>query len=146
MLPVFIIINKYSFKGIIFCINFHLLDTCDNPGTQIMCKTAWNMMQVSCTVSLDFIGSKNNTIHMYWQKSWVQKHVDKNLILESQIHSMMTFDVDTSQQKECVTTSDRKTELVAITLKRCEACHSVLTCWSVKYISIHKRAARAKRK
>ena len=76
---------------------------------------------------------------MYWWKSWDQKHVDRNSILECQIWNMTIFDVDTSQGKECVTTSDWKTELVAITLEPCEVCHSVLTCWSVKYISIHKR-------
>ena len=76
---------------------------------------------------------------MYWWKSWDQKHVDRNSILECQIWSVMIFDIDKSQRKECVTTSDWKTELVAITLKPCEACHSVLMYWSVKYISIHKR-------
>ena len=47
-------------------------------------------------VSYDFISSKNNAILMYWWKSWNQKHVDRNSILESQIQSMMTFHVDTS--------------------------------------------------
>ena len=56
----------------------------------------------------------------------------------------MTFDVDTSEHKQCVTTSDRKTELVAITLKPFEACRSVLTCQSGKYIGIHRMSPPAK--
>ena len=50
------------------------------------------------------------------EKSWEQKHVDRNSILESQVWSVMIFEVDTSQQKEFLTTSDWKTELLVITL------------------------------
>ena len=80
---------------------------------------------------------------MYWWKSWDQKHIDRNSILESQIQSEMTFDVDTSQQKESVITSDRKTEHVVITLKPCEVCRSMLMCRSVKYIGNHKMSSLA---
>ena len=71
------------------------------------------------------------------------KHVDRHSMLDSQIQSMVTFDVDTSQRKQSVTTSDRKTELVAITLTPCELCHSRQMCQSVKYIGIHKMSALA---
>ena len=57
-----------------------------------------------------------------------QKHVGRNIILGSQKQSIMTFDVDTSQQKHHVTPSDTKAELVAITVKPCETCHSMVTC------------------
>ena len=55
-----------------------------------------------------------------------QKHVGRNIILGSQKQSEMTFNVDTSQQKHHVTTSDTKAELVAITMKPCEMCHSMV--------------------
>ena len=55
-----------------------------------------------------------------------QKCVGRNIILGSQKQSVMTFDVDMSQQKDHVTTSDTKTELVAITVKPYETCHSVV--------------------
>ena len=61
-----------------------------------------------------------------------QKHVDRNIILGSQKQSIMTFDVDTSQLKHHVTPSDAKVELVAITMKPCETCHSMVTCRSLK--------------
>ena len=48
----------------------------------------------------------------------------------------MIFDVDTSQQKHHVTTSDTKTELVAITIKPCETCHSVV---DVYWFNMHCR-------
>ena len=53
-------------------------------------------------------------------------HVGRNIILGSQKQSVMTFDVGTSHQKHIVTTSDTKAELVAITMKPCEMCHSVV--------------------
>ena len=55
-----------------------------------------------------------------------QKCVGRNIILGIQKQSVMTFDVDTSQQKDHVTTSDTKAELAAITIKPCETCHSVV--------------------
>ena len=58
----------------------------------------------------------------------IKKHSDRNSILESQIQSVMTFNVDTSQRKQSVITSDTKAELVAITMKPCETCYSVVTC------------------
>ena len=44
------------------------------------------------------------------------KNVGRNIILGSQKQSVITFDVDTSQHKHCVTTSDIKAELVAQSL------------------------------
>ena len=40
----------------------------------------------------------------------------------------MAFDVDKTQQKHSVTTSNTKVELVAITMKPCEMCHSEVMC------------------
>ena len=40
----------------------------------------------------------------------------------------MTFDVDTSQRTQSVTTFDTKRKLFVCTMKRCERCQSVVTC------------------
>ena len=57
-----------------------------------------------------------------------QEYVGRNSILGSQKQSVMTFHVDTSQQKHSMTTSNTKGELVAIIVKLSEACHSVVAC------------------
>ena len=41
----------------------------------------------------------------------------------------MTFNVDTSQWTESVTTPDAKIELFVCTKKPCETCQSVVTCF-----------------
>ena len=56
------------------------------------------------------------------------KYVGRNIIFGSQKQSVMTFDVDMSQQKHSVTISDTKAELVAITRKPFDMCHSVVMC------------------
>ena len=61
-----------------------------------------------------------------------QKHFGRNIILGSQKQSVMTFDVDISQQKHHVTTSDTKVELIAIVMKPCQTSHSVVMCRSLK--------------
>ena len=40
----------------------------------------------------------------------------------------MTFDVDTSQRTQSVTTFDTKIELFVCTMKRCVRCQSMVTC------------------
>ena len=57
-----------------------------------------------------------------------QSYVGRNSILGSQKQSVMTFHVDTSQQKHSKTMSDTKAELVAITVKQLEMCPSMVMC------------------
>ena len=57
------------------------------------------------------------------------KNNARNSILGSQKQSVVTLHVDTtSQQKHSMTISDTKAELVAITVKWLETCHSKVTC------------------
>ena len=54
------------------------------------------------------------------------KYVDRNSILESQIRSVIGFDVDMSQWTQSMTTSDTKIEHLVSTMEMCETCQFVL--------------------
>ena len=79
------------------------------------------------------VGSKNTIICMFRWKSLDKKHVDRNSILVSQTQSVFTFSVDMSQWKQSVTTSDTEVELIAITMKPCQMCHSMVMCINTHY-------------
>ena len=58
-----------------------------------------------------------------------QKYVGRNSTLVSQKQSC---DGGMSQSKHIMTTYDTKVELVAMTMKWLETCHSIVTCRSYK--------------